>query len=328
MKQNLLLCLVLLLLTACYNPQQRIVISRAEMYPPDSLEGSLVRPYGVGYNFIVWTDSLMLVENRPMHWSEGADAASDSLWLLRVDPIVVAAAIVIPEDSIDSVWVKVARDQQTMGWLHESELLASVVPDDPVSQIIHYSSTRQVRWLLFVIVLAGTVLFSLVRRRRPFHCVFLNDITSAYPTVCMILIALATQLYHLIQQTEPQTWIHFYYYPTLTPYPQPLLLSLFLLCLWGLLVLGITIAGQAFRLLPSTDASCYLSTFLIACTAVHLFFLTIGRLLPLGWLAAVLFAFFAVRHYFRHVRVRYVCGHCGAPLRHLGTCPRCGTIND
>ena len=34
-------------------------------------------------------------------------------------------------DSIDSVWVQVARDQQTFGWIHESKLLPNVVPDDP-----------------------------------------------------------------------------------------------------------------------------------------------------------------------------------------------------
>ena len=44
-----------------------------------------------------------------------------------------------PADSVDSVWVKVARDQETMGWVHEKELLEKVVPVDSVSQFIHFS---------------------------------------------------------------------------------------------------------------------------------------------------------------------------------------------
>lgn len=32
---------------------------------------------------------------------------------------MVAEFMIQPADSVDSVWVKVARDQETMGWVHE-----------------------------------------------------------------------------------------------------------------------------------------------------------------------------------------------------------------
>ena len=41
----------------------------------------------------------------------------DTLYVVADDRLVVADIDIQPQDSIDSVWVKVARDQLTQGWV-------------------------------------------------------------------------------------------------------------------------------------------------------------------------------------------------------------------
>ena len=42
------------------------------------------------------------------------------------EKLVVAEFMVQAADTVDSVWVKVARDQETMGWVRGGELLKKV----------------------------------------------------------------------------------------------------------------------------------------------------------------------------------------------------------
>ena len=93
----------------------------------DSLEFRATHHYGVNYNFQVLADSLPL---RQM-------LSADSLWLYRGDVLVVADYAVMTSDTAHAVWIKVARDQDTMGWIAEDRLLDNVVPIDP----FHGSST-------------------------------------------------------------------------------------------------------------------------------------------------------------------------------------------
>ena len=112
--RNLSLLLLLLLLSSCYNRTQ---------------EAGL---YEVNDNFVVTADTMHLQMQQPMHNMPMASSVfPDSIFMLRGEELVIAQTAVIPEDSVDSVWVKVARDQQLMGWIHEQDLLSSVVPNEP-----------------------------------------------------------------------------------------------------------------------------------------------------------------------------------------------------
>ena len=166
MKQLLHIFLVLML-TACYiHPTS--LSSSLEGLPEnvrDSLDFAHRHHYTVGYNFVMHSDSLPLLEERPLHTSEGAVAASDSTWVFVDDPLVVAAIIILPEDSTDSVWVKVARDQYTMGWVHEHDLLERASPDDPISQFIRIFSSSHTLWfLLFIGLVMSVAMVHLMRR--------------------------------------------------------------------------------------------------------------------------------------------------------------------
>ena len=203
--------LLLLFLTSCYNPPQYIILDTAES-AADSTSQRLSRPYGIGYNLVVNADSLLLLDERPMHWSEGVTDHTDSLWLRKHNQLVIAAMTTIPEDSVDSVWVKVARDQETMGWLHESDLLHATAPDDPISLFILFFSNGHVLWfLMFMAVAAAVALVHLVRHKR-FRMIHLDDIPTIYPTLLTITLTMAAWLYALIQHSAPQMWVAFYFH--------------------------------------------------------------------------------------------------------------------
>jgi len=316
-------------LFSCYGPQQHIVLDDPETVeaPPDSLASTLVRPYGVGYNMVVDAERLLLIEDRPMHWSGGGVETSDTLWLFADDHLVVAAMIVIPEDSVDSVWVKVARDQLTMGWLHEADLLASAHPDDPISAFIYLFSNRHLRWFFIVVALAAAALLIRLVRRHRIYVVHYNDIPSAYPMLLLLTLAATALLYGYIQHTHPQQWVQFYFHPTLNPLSQQPLLCTFLVGVWLLLLLAIAAVDNAFSLLRPTDAVFYLFTLLSACMIVYIVFSLLAHTF-LGYALFVVYVVFAVHRFWKHSRPRYLCGNCGAKLHDKGRCLRCGAIND
>lgn len=320
-----------LALTSCYQPASRATFAIPTANETDTaaanMSQQLQRAYGVGYNFVVDADSLVIIEERPMHWSEGAVDASDSLWLRHGDAVVVAAFLVIPEDSIDSVWVKVAHDQQTMGWLHETTLLDTAYPDDPISAFIYlFSSHRWMWFLLTLAVVAVTVAVRLLRRKYT-HFVHIADIPSAYPTLLILTLSVSSLLYGYIQHYCPQVWVRFYFHPTLNPLAQPWLICFFLSGLWLLLLLAIATANNAFSYLRPKEAVIYLITLAGVCVVIYLVF-SLTASSAFGYILFIVYSIFALYRYWRYARARYLCGNCGAKLRSKGVCPKCGAVND
>ena len=136
-----LLFLVLAILMACQYPSP---VTSSEDMPQktrDSVNYLVERHYTLNSNFEVTSDSLML-QQLPL---------VDVLPVFKGERLVVAEFMIQPADSVDSVWVKVARDQETMGWVHEKELLEKVVPVDSVSQFIHFFSNSHT--IAFFIIL-------------------------------------------------------------------------------------------------------------------------------------------------------------------------------
>lgn len=289
--------------------------------PPTEVKDG-TRYYDIDYNFVLASDSLVLQEERPLHlliMPEGAD----SFVVYRDDPLVVAQIEVIPEDSIDSVWVKVARDQLTQGWVHESTLLQSVVPDDPISQGIHLFSNRHaIATVALLVVALSAWLFRRMRRRR-FHLVHIDDIASPYPMLLCVSFAAATVLYTTIQMFVPDIWVEFYFNPTLNPFGQPTMLSLFLFLAWLIVILTLATLDEVRRSLPAGEAILYTLSLLAILAGIYLFF-SLTTQYFLGYFLWMLYAVLSLWQYLRRHRPRYRCAHCGAPLHDLGNCPKCG----
>lgn len=247
------------------------------------------RHYTINYNFIVTGDTLTLRREKPMHQQEYAPV-SDSTRVYPDDRIVVAQIVVIPEDTVDSVWVKVARDQYTMGWIHENVLLENVVPADPISQFIYLFSRKHLGYFLALITIV--VLFVVARylRRERFPFVYMQDIDSPYPKALCLIMAASALLYASIQEYIPETWVEYYFHPTLNPFGQPLIMAGFICSIWLMVIVAIATADEIVHLLSGREMMLYGISLLGVCMALYLVF----TLLPLPWVGYTAFGVYLI----------------------------------
>ena len=319
--------LCVFLLSSCYRSSSyddSWSVSESSVYSLDFMKR---HHYGLNYNFKVCSDSLWLQGDRPMHTDFKGTYFADSIYLYPGDLVVVADLAIIPEDSVDSVWVKVARDQYTMGWVHESSLLKQVVPNDSISEFIYVFSNKHLLYFLSALVVLFVLYLIRKMRRKRFRMVFYDDIASFYPTGLCLVISTAAVLYALIQQNNPSLWIEFYFHPTLNPFGQPFVLASFLSTVWLMLILSIAVVDDVLRQLTLAEAFPYLLGLLGVCMLCYLFF-SIATLYYLGIPFLVAFVWWALRRYYRYGYSRYICGKCGAKISKKGTCPRCGAWNE
>ena len=294
----ILLTLVAMLLTGCYNHGQRTPdawdLTKQQL---DSISFSTTHHYTQNYNFVVTTGSLPLADNLP-------DMAFDTMYVVRGERVVVAEIQTVPTDSIDSVWVKVARDQVTQGWIRESELLKGVSPDDPISQFIDvFSNTHLLIFLALCVVVLGFYAMRRLLRRRA-YIVHFNDIDSFYPTALCLLIAVSATMYASIQMFEAESWRHFYYHPSLNPFALPAHLGIFVASVWAIVIVGLATVDDVFHLLPATDAILYLAGLAAVCAVDYVVF-SIFTLYYVGYGLLVAYAAFAVWSFIR-ARARWL----------------------
>lgn len=250
--------------------------------------------YGQNFNFVVKADSLMLVRQQPVEILSRMH--TDTITVYRGDHVAVAEIRVLPADSIDSVWVQIARDQETFGWLHESSLLPSVVPDDPISQFI--STFSDVYLLIFLIVISVISVAYLMRTifKRNARIVHFNDIPTFYPTVLALTVAAAAVLYSSIRMFAQDTWQHFYFNPTLNPFIVPPALGIFLVSVWAMLIIGLATVDVVRGILPTGEALLYLCGLAGVCALNYIIF-SITTLYYVGYPLFIAYAAFAVYVY-------------------------------
>ena len=311
---------MIMLLTACYHRGQQTPdawdLTRQQY---DSISFSTTHHYTQNYNFVVNADHLPLADNV-------ADQAFDTLYVVRGERIVVAAIQTVPADTIDSIWVKVARDQITQGWIHESELLQGVSPDDPISQFIDtFSNAHLLVFMAFIMVAGGAFALRRLLRRRA-YIVHLNDIDSFYPMLLCLLIAASATLYASIQMFGAESWRHYYFHPSLNPFALAFHLALFIASVWIIIIVSLAVLQDVRRQLSTTDALLYLIGLAAVCGVVYVVF-SVGTLYYIGYPLLVVYIAFAITCYRRQPHARYHCGQCGQKLRSKGRCPYCGAQN-
>ena len=226
--------------------------------------------------------------------TESGEYHKDSITLLRNERIVVADIKTVPSDTIDSVWVKVARDQLTFGWVHESELLSKVSPDDPISQFIDFFSDAHL--LIFLAFCVVVVAAYGIRRllRRGAKIVHFNDIPSFYPTALCLLVASSAVLYSSIQLFGAETWRHFYYHPSLNPFALPFWLGVFVSSVWAIVIVAIATVDDVTRQLPLGASILYLSGLGAICAVCYVVF-SITTLYYVGYPLLIAYYVFAFR---------------------------------
>ena len=305
-KRLLPLYLFTLLLVSCYNKgpvtPDAWDLTKQQL---DSISFYTTHHYTQNYNFVVTGDSLVVVAQEPGAMSvpdvvsiemesETGEQQKDSITLRKHERLVVADITTVPTDTIDSVWVKVARDQLTFGWIHESELLSKVSPDDPISQFIDFFSDAHllIFLALCVVILAAYGVRHLLRRGA--KIVHFNDIPSFYPTALCLLVAFSAVLYSSIQLFGAETWRHFYYHPSLNPFALPFWLGLFVSSVWAIVIVAIATVDDVTRYLPLGGAILYLGGLAAICAVCYVVF-SITTLYYIGYPLLIAYFYFAIR---------------------------------
>ena len=310
MRRSLLLLFCTLLLASCYNkgPITPDAWNLTEQQL-DSISFYTTHHYSQGYNFVVSKDSLVVLEQQnemmpvpdilTSEITAGEETIPmlslvDSIILRKHDRLVVADIRTVVTDSIDSVWVKIARDQLTFGWVRESELLSAVSPDDPISQFIDFFSDTH---LLFFLAFCALVLGAYGVRhllRKGAKIVHFNDIPSFYPTLLCLLVAASAVLYSSIQLFAPEMWRHFYYHPSLNPFALPWHLGLFVVFVWSLLIVAIATVDDVRHHLPLGGTILYLGGLAAVCAVDYVVF-SVTTLYYIGYPLLIAYVYFAIR---------------------------------
>ena len=290
----------------------------------DSAKFAATHHYSINYNFVVKTDSVNLVRQQPEEVI--SRLPTDTVAIYRHDHIAVADIRIIPADSIDTVWIQVARDQETFGWIHESSLLPCVVPSDPISQFIStFSDTHLLIFLIIISVISSAYLTRTILRRNA-KIVHFNDINSFYPTLLALIVASSATLYSSIQMFAPDMWRHFYFHPTLNPFNVPPTLGIFIASVWAMLIVGLAAVDVVRNILPTGQALLYLCGLAAVCAVNYIVF-SLTTLYFVGYFLYAAYLYVALKRYFTKFRQTYVCGNCGAPMSGKGRCPSCGREN-
>lgn len=226
--------------------------------------------YAQNYNFVVRKDSIYLLKQQPEEMLSNME--TDSFAIKKNSHIVVADIKILKDDPIDSVWIEIASDQYEFGWIHESELLKSVVPDDPISQfILMFSDVHLLIFLIIISLIAGGYVVYRLQRRKV-KVVHFDDIDSFYPTLLAITVAAAATFYSSIQLFAPDTWHYFYFHPTLNPFALSPILAVFLISVWSMMIILIATIDDVYHKLSPTAATLYLCRLAAVCAANYIIF--------------------------------------------------------
>lgn len=291
---------ILLMLSSCYHRhnshQQHAAMVEYSDRQLDSISFSTTHHYTNKYNFLVFKDSLELMRQQPEEYISGLKV--DTFAVKKNHLLVVTDIRMVPQDSIDSVWVQLATENNDFGWVRESKLLRRVVPDDPISEFIMTFSN--VHLLIFLVVIVVITMAYLVR--KVFHSngkiVHFNDIDSPYPVTLVLLVSISAAFYGWIQSFEPEMWRHFYFHPSLNPFAVPHLLGVFLALVWAVLIVALACVDEVYHRLTFGEGLLYLGGLAGVCALDYIIF-SVLSLYYLGYVLLFAYIYFAIKTYRR-----------------------------
>lgn len=291
---------ILLMFSSCYHRhnshQQHAAMVEYSDRQLDSISFSTTHHYTNKFNFLVFKDSLELMRQQPEEYISGLKV--DTFAVKKNHLLVVTDIRMVPQDSIDSVWVQLATENNDFGWVRESKLLPRVVPDDPISEFIMTFSN--VHLLIFLVVIVVIAMAYLVR--KVFHSngkiVHFNDIDSPYPVTLVLLVSISAAFYGWIQSFEPEMWRHFYFHPSLNPFAVPHLLGVFLALVWAVLIVALACVDEVYHRLTFGEGLLYLGGLAGVCALDYIIF-SVLSLYYIGYVLLIAYIYFAIKAYRR-----------------------------
>lgn len=301
--------LVLLFTTSCSNNEatshEDWTLTSAQR---DSAAFVQLHHYFRGYNFVLVADSMRLY-TEPGGESFMHNFGHSNATLKKGDDFVVADIYRFADinTSTDSVWLKIGSDNIPLGWIGETELLEKAIPTNLISHFIYiFSETRL--YIFYVIVLLSFVIIIYKRKfHNPFGLIHCNGVKSLYPTLFCLAISTAAMLYATIQLFTPSAWVEFYFNPSLNPFGQPFLLSIFLFFVWASIIVLISVAFDFFEKISFLDLIAYIIILFTWGEALYII-LTLTIKFYFGYALYVTYIFFVLK--------KVINNHCGEINQH------------
>lgn len=336
MKQTLCFLLCLLLLGSCYysHPYERDRQADVQEEKLDSIDFFVKHHYWKGYNFVA-SDSIPLQSTLVKGGNSVENVLGEMSMVSTMSAVEKKERLVVADiqrvrcDTVDAIWLKVVTESAESGWVEERELLKHAVPDDPISRFIYNFSQNSVRVWLSVLLLGGVFVLVRTYRKQGIRMVHFNDISSSYPMALCAAVAIAATIYGSIQKFVPDTWVEFYFYPTLNPFNTdlPLILSLFIAMVWILILLSGAVLEDVYRNKDLKARITYLIALAGVCAVLYAVF-TLSVHIYIGYPLLLAYLYFCYGEYQRKLSKKLLCGHCGKEIERVGKCPHCGVMNE
>jgi hypothetical protein len=286
----------------------------------DSLNFRIQHHYSENFNFRILADSLKLTPR-------SGDTSMDTCIVYYGNLVVVAQIASMPNDTIDSVWVKVAHDQGTMGWIREKELLSNAIPNDTISQLLYVLSSSRILWMSAIVAMGIIAFFIRKARMKKLLLIKFQEIDTVYTPLFLILISVLACIYASIQNFVPWYWQEFYYHPSLNPFSLPQPLSSLVVVMWTMIVVFLALIDDIRHKTTTFNGIVYIIEIIGTAMIVYLVS-SWSTIFYIGYLIVPAFVAFCIIFYFKKIRCKYTCGKCGKKIREKGKCPHCGTINE
>mgnify|MGYP002853162025 CR=1 FL=1 len=269
--------------TACIKPDSLLMSMSPKQI--DSLVFRLSHHYSEGFNFIVKSDSIMLIPR------EG-EVMPDTCYVRNGDLIAVAAI----SNQVDTIWIKVAHDQNTMGWIAESELLKNASPDDPISEILYTLSSSRGIWMSLLAAIGLGAFFIHRGKNKNLRLIRLDQMQSPYPMLFLALIGLMAGIYASVQNFVPEYWQEYYFHPSLNPLMLPPIIAVLVVLVWLLIITFIAVCDEVYHNLELLAGAMYLFELLGIGMIVYLL-VSWTTLIYIGYLLLPSFLYFLYTTY-------------------------------
>lgn len=246
--KRFILSLLFIILACCNSNAQNPFVSDSDSVSilditpmqKDSLIFRLKHHYSENFNFLVKADSIMLIPR------EG-DIIQDTCWVHKDNVIAVAEIKILQDNPVDSVWVKVASAQNTMGWLPEKELLSKTIPNDQISELIYILTNSRIFWMsAFIIFGIFAYLFHRGESRRLYLLKF-DEMRSIYPFLFVALVSTLSIIYSSIQCYVPEYWQEYYFHPVLSPIGLPFIMAVLVSLAWLVVVIFFAVVDEVYH---------------------------------------------------------------------------------